>query len=107
MKSLADRFVFTSGTCKGGYSNFWDYEVEAEARFGFLLDALELGAPPHGGIAFGLDRMAMILAGVETIHEIIAFPKTTAALSLMDGSPAHTSDKQWAELGLKTIKKGT
>ncbi len=80
-------------------------EEEAEARFGFLLDALELGAPPHGGIAFGLDRMAMILAGVETIREIIAFPKTTAALSLMDGSPAETSEKQWAELGLKILKK--
>ena len=81
-------------------------EKEAEVRFGFLLDALELGAPPHGGIAFGLDRLAMILAGVETIREIIAFPKTTAALSLMDGSPAETTEKQWAELGLKTIKKG-
>jgi aspartyl-tRNA synthetase len=80
-------------------------EAEASERFGFLLDALEMGAPPHGGIAFGLDRLTMILAGVGTIREVIAFPKTTAALSLMDGSPALVSDEQWAELGLKPIKK--
>ncbi len=80
-------------------------EQEADERFGFLLDALELGAPPHGGIAFGLDRMVMIFAGVDSIREIIAFPKTTTAISLMDGSPAFTTEDQWAELGLKTVKK--
>ncbi len=82
-------------------------EAEASERFGFLLDALEMGAPPHGGIAFGLDRLAMILAGVNTIREVIAFPKTTAALSLMDGSPAPISEEQWAELGLKPIRKSS
>ncbi|TKJ42582.1 aspartate--tRNA ligase [candidate division LCP-89 bacterium B3_LCP] len=80
-------------------------EEETRERFGFLLEALEYGTPPHGGIAFGLDRMAMIMAGVDSIREVIAFPKTTAALSLMDGSPAVTDEKQWLELGLKPIGK--
>lgn len=80
-------------------------EEESQEKFGFLLDALDLGAPPHGGIAFGLDRMAMILAGAESIREVIAFPKTTTALSLMDGSPAPTSKEQWLELGLRPIEQ--
>ncbi|MBU1880564.1 aspartate--tRNA ligase, partial [bacterium] len=80
-------------------------EQEAQERFGFLLDALEMGTPPHGGIAFGLDRMAMIFAGVDSIRDVIAFPKTTAALSLMDGAPTLTPDDQWQELGLSLINK--
>jgi len=74
---------------------------ETEEKFGFFLEALTYGAPPHGGIALGFDRLVMILAGEESIREVIPFPKTTSALCLLTNSPSEVSDRQLAELGLK------
>jgi aspartyl-tRNA synthetase len=81
-------------------------EAEQKARFGFFLDALEYGTPPHGGIALGLDRIVMILAGASSLREVIAFPKTARAIDLMVDAPTPVSDRQMRELNLRTVARG-
>ncbi len=79
-------------------------DEEANEKFGFLMNAFKYGAPPHGGIAFGLDRMLMIFAGENSIRDLMAFPKTTSGLSLMDESPSKVSEEQLKDLHLKLRK---
>ena len=80
-------------------------ETEATSRFGFFVEALKYGTPPHGGIAFGFDRLVMLLAGTNNIRDVIAFPKTTSATSLMDEAPSSVTDDQLAELNIRIVNK--
>jgi aspartyl-tRNA synthetase len=80
-------------------------DAEAKERFGFFLDALEYGTPPHGGIALGLDRIVMILAGASSLREVIAFPKTAKAIDLMVDAPTPVSEQQLRELHLKVVTR--
>jgi aspartyl-tRNA synthetase len=79
-------------------------DEEAKSRFGFFLEALEYGTPPHGGIALGLDRIVMILAGAESLREVIPFPKTARAVDLMVDAPTPVSERQLKELGIAIRK---
>ena len=86
------------------FRNLGFTEAEARDKFGFFLEALEYGTPPHGGIALGLDRIVMILAGQPSIRDVIAFPKTARGVDAMSGSPSAVSDQQMKELGLQIRK---
>jgi aspartyl-tRNA synthetase len=77
---------------------------EQRAKFGFLLDALAMGAPPHGGIALGIDRMTMVLAGEPNLRDVIAFPKNQAGVDPMSGAPSEVTQEQLDELGIRLVE---
>jgi aspartyl-tRNA synthetase len=79
-------------------------EEEAQARFGFLLEGLRAGAPPHGGFAFGMDRIVMLLAGAASLRDVIAFPKTTAQRALFEGAPTRVDSADLEALHLEATQ---
>tara|TARA_B100002052_G_scaffold299190_1_gene336279 strand:- start:19366 stop:21141 length:1776 start_codon:yes stop_codon:yes gene_type:complete len=114
IKSIAYDIVMNGYELGGGSIRIHDSKIqkkifsilgisdqEAEEKFGFLMNAFKYGAPPHGGMAFGFDRIVMLLANCTQIRDVIAFPKTTSAASLMDNSPSEVDTTQLNELGLK------
>ncbi len=80
-------------------------QQEAEDKFGFLLNALKYGCPPHAGIAFGLDRLIMLMTGSDSIRDVMAFPKTQTATCLLTDAPAQVSERQLKELSLRLRAK--
>ena len=103
-RSAAARSVSIAARSRSGCSSCsGSAREEAQARFGFLLDALRYGAPPHGGIAMGIDRIVAALAGRENIREVIAFPKAASGADPLTGAPAPVDAAQLRELGLRPL----
>lgn len=105
MSLVVDHFVFTSVTYKKNVQSTWILTEEAQEQFGFLLEAFEYGTPPHGGIALGLDRLVMLLAGRTNLRDTIAFPKTASASCLLTEAPSPVAEAQLEELNLKLSLK--
>ena len=81
-------------------------DEEIQMKFGFLVDAYKYAAPPHGGAGIGLDRLAMLMCGCDSLRDVIAFPKVQNASELMSEAPGEVSDEQLAELGITIVNKG-